>query len=91
MFDRRFDGSDGANRDTVAPRREIRLGRSSQLATGTLACPECDAPVFPGDAPLAVGAPVACPFCGEAGAVRDFLSLTPPARPARVVVRVRAR
>jgi uncharacterized protein (DUF983 family) len=47
--------------------------------------------VFPGAAPLAVGTRIACPFCGEAGAVRDFLSLTPPARPAHVVVRVRAR
>ncbi len=91
MFDRRFDGSDAARRDTVAPRREIRLGRTSQLAAGTLACPECDAPVFPGGEPLSVGARIACPFCGEAGAVRDFLSLTPPARAAHVVVRVRAR
>jgi hypothetical protein len=29
-----------------------------------------------------------CPVCHEAGAVRDFLSLATPARPARVVVRV---
>jgi hypothetical protein len=91
MFDRRFDGSDAARRDTVAPRREIRLGRTTQLASGTLACPECDAPVFPGDRPVSPAAPLACPFCGQSGAVRDFLSLAPPSRPARVVVRVRHR
>ena len=38
-------------------------------------------PVRPAD-------PIACPFCGTSGAVRDFLSLEDPARPARVVVRV---
>jgi hypothetical protein len=32
--------------------------------------------------------PIACPMCDEAGAVRDFLSLAEPSRPARVVVRV---
>ena len=88
MFDRRFDGSDAANRETVAPRRELRLGRTSQIATGTLACPECDAPVHPGPRAVSPAAPIACPFCGEAGAVRDFLSLAPPTRPAHVVVRV---
>jgi hypothetical protein len=31
---------------------------------------------------------MACPFCAHAGAVRAFLSLEPPTRPARVVVRV---
>jgi hypothetical protein len=91
MFDRRFDGSDAARRDTTAPRQEIRLGRSSQLASGTLACPECDAPVHPGPHALSPASPLACPFCGEHGAVRDFLSLAPPSRPARVVVRVRHR
>ena len=30
----------------------------------------------------------ACPFCEHGGAVRDFLSLADPARPARVAVRV---
>jgi hypothetical protein len=31
---------------------------------------------------------VGCPYCGHAAAVRDFLSLAAPARPARVAVRV---
>jgi hypothetical protein len=31
---------------------------------------------------------LACPFCAHGGAVRDFLSLSAPQRPARVEVRV---
>lgn len=69
--------------------RELRLGRSTHLATGTLACPSCDAPVAPGPDPLAPADPLSCPVCLRAGAVRDFLSLAAPSRPARVDVRVR--
>jgi hypothetical protein len=65
-------------------RRSLRAGH---LATGTLACPACDAPVLPVGV-LTPGDPLGCPVCDHAGAVRDFLSLTAPARPARVVVRV---
>jgi hypothetical protein len=32
--------------------------------------------------------PMSCGFCGHAGAVRDFLSLSEPTRPTRVVVSV---
>lgn len=70
--------------------RELRLGRSARLAGGTLACPSCDAPVALIDGPVAPTAPLGCPYCGQAGAVRDFLSLSSPARPARVEVRVRS-
>ncbi|MCW2998713.1 MAG: hypothetical protein JWN65_2262 [Solirubrobacterales bacterium] len=62
--------------------------RSSRLAVGTLACPACDAPVLPGRGPMIPMDRMRCPVCHEAGAVRDFLSLATPARPARVVVRV---
>jgi hypothetical protein len=62
--------------------------RSQIVAVGTLACPECDAPVAPGPAALAPHEPLACPVCGHDAAVRDFLSLAPPTRPARVAVRV---
>jgi hypothetical protein len=91
-FHREIDPSDarGDSLDGVPALREQRLGRSSVLATGTLACPSCDAPVAP-PGPLAVVAPIACPYCAHAGVVRDFLSLTPPTRPARVVVRVIAQ
>jgi hypothetical protein len=58
------------------------------LATGTLACPVCDAPVAPGSAALSPAQWVACPFCTHAGAVREFLTLGEPTRPARVTVRV---
>lgn len=60
------------------------------MAAGTFACPACDAPVSPGGRPLRPMEPVACPYCGHAGAVRDFLSLATPTRPAHVEVRVRA-
>lgn len=65
-----------------------RSDRSSRLATGTLACPCCDAPVALAAGRVAPVAPLACPFCDHAGVVRDFLSLAPPSRPARVAVRV---
>jgi hypothetical protein len=69
------------------PREYRYRARSTELATGTLACPRCDAPVAPAR-PLSPGERIECPFCAHAGAVREFLSLEPPTRPARVVVRV---
>ena len=65
-----------------------RTARTSVLGTGTLACPACDLPVALGGRTVAPAAALDCPFCGHAGAVRDFLSLAPPTRPARVTVRV---
>ena len=75
----------GGTAETHDYRRRISTGR---LATGTLACPRCDAPVALAPGPLAVSAAVGCPYCHHTGAVRDFLSLAAPARPARVEVRV---
>jgi hypothetical protein len=67
---------------------ELRPTRSStELATATMACPECDAPVMPVGR-IRPADPIACPFCGTDGAVRNFLSLEDPVRPARVIVRV---
>ncbi len=63
--------------------------RTNVVASGTLACPSCDAPVSPGGRALSPGEPMRCPVCDHAGAVRDFLSLASPARPARVRVVVR--
>ena len=54
----------------------------------TLACPACDAPVFPAGAHLSPASPLTCPFCGEAGHVRDFLTLGAPTRAAHVVIKV---
>jgi hypothetical protein len=69
---------------------ERRRAVRGRLGTGTLACPECDAPVFTAGT-VAASDGLDCPYCGHAAAVRDFLSLAHPARPARVEVRVRAR
>ena len=67
---------------------ELRL-RQRVVSLGTLACPRCDAPVSPGTRALSPGEPIACPFCGEAGFVRDFLSLAAPTRPAHVEIVIR--
>ena len=66
-----------------------RTEASWHMATGTLACPICDAPVLPSREAMAPPDPIACAFCRHAGAVRDFLSLAEPTRPTRVSVRVR--
>jgi hypothetical protein len=89
-FQRGIDGSDPVDAEGVGGRLEIhheRRARSTRLGTGTLACPDCDAPVAIAG-PMSPAAALACPYCGHAGALRDFLSLAPPSRPARVVVRV---
>ena len=91
-FERRIDGSDAVrNGDPVTSvdrRQELRRDRrTTHLATGTLACPECDAPVMPAGA-VAPQDALTCPVCAHAGAVRDFLSLATPTRPARVDVRL---
>lgn len=70
---------------------ELRRRPAGLLGHGTFACPSCDAPVAPGDHPLALRDLVACPYCRRVGAVRDFLSLQAPTRPARVEIRLRIR
>jgi len=67
-----------------------RQAATNVLAAGTLACPHCDAPIGIGPEPLSPGAPLRCPFCAHAGPLREFLSLRPPSRPTRVLVRVTA-
>jgi hypothetical protein len=67
---------------------ERRVTRTSRVATGTLACPRCDAPVALAAGPAAPADPLGCPFCAHTATVRDFLSLGDPTRPARVAVRV---
>ena len=88
---RGIDGSEPVRPEPIgriAGAREERQSATRHLTTGTLACPECDAPVMP-DGPMAPSDTLGCPFCGHGGAVRDFLSLSPPSRPARVEVRLR--
>jgi hypothetical protein len=75
--------------ERVAGLREIRKSDSSmQMAVGTLACPDCDAPAYLGPRPVAPADPLWCSFCGRDGHVRDFLSLGEPTRATHVVVRV---
>jgi hypothetical protein len=85
------DGSEPVRIDPVEQlaklREERRDARSWQLCRGTLACPECDAPVAPLGA-LGPADGLDCPVCGHGAAVRDFLTLGEPTRPAHVVVRL---
>jgi uncharacterized paraquat-inducible protein A len=87
-FQRSGEGSDPVRGERIG-HTEHRIAHSTVLAAGTFACPECDAPVSPGARPLRPKERVACPYCGHAGAVRDFLSLAAPTRPAYVEVHVR--
>lgn len=91
---RGIDGSEPLRPEPVA---SVDVGgeyrkatRSFVVAIGTLACPECDAPVAPSDPPVRPADTIACPYCLRSGFVRDFLSLSAPSRPARVAVRVTA-
>ena len=90
-LERTGDGADPIRPGPTTSHTEYRRGRSTRLGSGTLACPRCDAPVAPATRTAAPADPLGCPFCGHAGAVRDFLSLADPARPAFVDVRVVAR
>jgi hypothetical protein len=65
-----------------------RVRPSTRLGAGTLACPSCDLPVALAAGRASPADPIGCPFCGHAGAVRDFLTLGEPSRPAHVEVRV---
>jgi hypothetical protein len=66
-----------------------RSARTTRVASGSLACPSCDAPVALTDGPVALTDQLGCPFCGHRGPTRAFLSLAVPTRPARVEVHVR--
>ena len=70
---------------------EHRVTRTGVVAIGTLACPQCDAPIAIGDDRVSPRDLLMCPFCAHGGPARDFLSLEPPVRPTRVAVRVTAR
>ena len=83
-----IDGEPVRRVGDLAAELERRKATQGHLASGTLACPHCDAPVALGAGYLSPPDPLGCPYCGHAAAVRDFLSLSQPTRPARVVVRV---
>jgi hypothetical protein len=73
----------------VGQHDERRAARPWHLAAGSLACPDCDAPVTIAAAPAGPADALTCPFCDRAGALREFLSLAAPARATRVQVFVR--
>ena len=73
----------------IGHHEERRAARPWHLATGSLACPDCDAPVLLGDIPAGPADELMCPVCDHAAAVRDFLSLAQPPRAPRVNVLVR--
>ena len=75
--------------ERLGGRHELRHESSWRLATGTLACPGCDAPVLPSPGGMSPADPISCGYCRETGVVSEFLSLAEPARPTRVIVRVR--
>ncbi len=91
-FQRGIDGSEPLRSEPIASRagaEEVRRdARRTHLATATLACPACDAPVVLPAPRLAPTAPLRCPFCAHGAALRDFLSLAAPTRPTRVEVHV---
>jgi hypothetical protein len=88
---RNYDGAEPIRPEKVGrvdgTQEERRVWRTWHLASGTLACPACDAPVMP-DGIVAPADPLSCAFCLHRGVVRDFLSLSAPTRSAHVVVRV---
>lgn len=87
-----IDGSDPVRAQPIAARagahEDRHAARSCRLARGTLACPRCDAPVGLGGRAVSPADDLACPFCRHTAALRDFLSLAAPSRPARVEVRM---
>ena len=89
---RGIDGAEPVRPDPVGGTGEAQEHRrrlnAGHLGTGTLACPRCDAPVALAAGRASVAEALGCPFCHHTGAVRDFLSLAAPTRPARVEVRV---
>ncbi|MGH2715396.1 MAG: hypothetical protein ACRDM7_16190 [Thermoleophilaceae bacterium] len=92
-FLRGIDDSDHARSEPMtraagAHEEERRAARSARVATGTLACGRCDAPVALTGGPVSPTDSLGCPFCSHRAPVREFLSLRSPPRPARVEVRV---
>jgi hypothetical protein len=85
-FVRGIDDADPVRSNAIT-RPERRTTRSTRVASGTLACARCDAPVALAG-PVSPADSLDCPFCLHRAPVRDFLSLGLPSRPTRVEVRV---
>lgn len=81
--------SDSSPRAEHVHQRKRRADRNGVIASGTIACPDCDAPVAIGAGEVPVTEALTCPFCARHAPVREFLSLAVPTRPTRVQVRLR--
>lgn len=96
-FSRSFDvagsgATDATRRFTAVVHEEKRRSLDGRpMGVGTLACARCDAPVAIGPGDHGPGQALTCPYCAHRAPLREFLSLAAPARPARVLVKVRAR
>jgi hypothetical protein len=92
-LERGIDGSGAVRPDSEGRivHEERRVAPTGIVAVGTLACPQCDAPVALGETRVKPSDPLACPFCDHHAPARHFLSLRAPTRPARVAVRVTLR
>jgi hypothetical protein len=94
-FQRGIDSSDPAPRTQPISARagahEDRHASPWRVASGTLACPRCDAPIALGERAVSLTEDLGCPFCRHAAAARDFLSLAAPSRPTHVEIRARPR
>lgn len=92
---RGIDGSDPVRVQPISARAGAHEDRDATLsfrvASGTLACPGCDAPVALGGRAVSLAEDLDCPFCWHSAPLRQFLSLAAPSRPARVEVRARPR
>jgi hypothetical protein len=90
---RGIDGADPVRPDSEGRivHQEWRIAQTGIVAVGTLACPQCDAPVALAEERVSPPDPLSCPFCAHHAPAREFLSLKTPTRPARVVVRVTVR
>jgi hypothetical protein len=83
--------SESRSRAEQVEQRKRRADDNGVIATGTIACPHCDAPIAIGQREIALTDTLTCPFCEHHGVVRGFLSLAVPTRPTRVQVRLRIR
>jgi len=75
-------------RAKVGYEEERHATRTQRVASGTLACARCDAPVALSGS-VGLTASLTCPYCAHQAPVRDFLSLAAPTRPTRVAVVIR--
>jgi len=77
-----------AQRAKIGYEEERHATRTKRVASGTLACARCDAPVALSGS-VGLTASLTCPYCAHEAPVRDFLSLASPTRPTRVAVVIR--